>query len=174
MAYEEPVNYNDAVRNLQKYIRRISYSDNRIPRVPLDGIYGSETRRAVGEFQRSASLPDTGITDKTTFDAIYSKYLILKSGDTGDLILAIPKKDYVLRIGDSHSMVSILQILLSVISPIYNVSLTSKPSGVYDEETERAVKAIQKAYGLAETGETDAILWQYLADAYSSYINSFE
>ncbi|MBO5882958.1 MAG: peptidoglycan-binding protein [Clostridia bacterium] len=174
MAYEGPVNYNDAVLNLQKYIRRISYSDNRIPRVPLDGIYGSETRRAVSEFQRSASLPDTGITDKNTFDAIYSKYLILKSGDTGDLILAIPKKDYVLRIGDSHSMVSILQILLSEVSPIYDVSLSSNPSGVFDEETERAVKAMQKIFGLTETGVTDAILWQYLADAYSSYINSFE
>ena len=174
MAYEEPVNYNDAVLNLQKYLRRISYSDDRIPRVSLDGVYGSETRRAVGEFQRSVSLPDTGITDKKTFDAIYSKYIILKSGDKGDLILAIPKKDYVLRSGDTHSMVSILQILLSELSPIYDVSLTSKPTGVFDAETEKAVKAMQRVFGLAETGVTDAVLWHFLADAYSSYINSFE
>jgi peptidoglycan hydrolase-like protein with peptidoglycan-binding domain len=174
MAYEEPINYKDAVLKLQKYLRRISYSDDSIPRVPLDGIYGSETRRAVGEFQRSASLPDTGIADKRTFDAIYSKYLLLKREETDDLIFAIPKKDRELRAGDSHSMVNILQILLAEISPIYDLTLASKPSGIYDEDTERAVIAMQKAFGLTQTGVADAILWQYLADAYSSYINSFE
>ena len=174
MANEGQVNYNDAVLKLQRYIRRISHSDERIPKVPLDGIYGSETRRAVSEFQRSASLPDTGITDKDTFDAIYSKYAILKSKDTGDLILAIPPKAYELQMGDTNAMVSVLQLLLSEISPIYDVSYTSAPSGVFDSETERAVKALQRVFGLEETGAAERILWQYLADAYSSYINSFE
>ena len=174
MTNENQINYEDAVLNLQKYLRRISYSDSRIPRVPLDGIYGSETARAVGEFQRIASLPVTSVADKRTFDAIFSEYKRLTGSDTGDLVLSIPKKDYMLRLGDKSSMVSILQILLGELSPIYDSSLTVAPTGIFDEATERAVRAMQRAFGLEETGSTDPLLWQYLAEAYSLYIDSFE
>ena len=174
MTNKDQVNYSDAVLNLQKYLRRISYSDPRIPRVATDGIYGSDTARAVGEFQRIASLPVTEIADRRTFDAIYSEYKRLTGGDTGELILAIPKRNYLLSRDDRSSMVSLLQILLGEISPIYDSSLTLSPTGIFDEATERAVRAMQRAFGLEETGRTDPLFWQYLAEAYSLYIDSFE
>lgn len=45
------------------------------------------------------------------------------------------------------------------------------PSGVYDSETEEAVRAFQRVYGLAETGEIDGSTWNKIVSVYRSYIS---
>ncbi len=46
-----------------------------LPQFGVDGIFGSETRGALTDFQRSSSLPETGVVDSSTMsslDALYS------------------------------------------------------------------------------------------------------
>ena len=44
---QQPLNLQDAIFNLQKYLRAISYADPRITRPPLDGIFDSATEESV-------------------------------------------------------------------------------------------------------------------------------
>ena len=75
---DKPLNLQDAILNLQRYLRALSFVDSRLPRVPLDGLFDSETRRAVEIYQRTRDLPETGIVDKTTWDTLFNEYLALE------------------------------------------------------------------------------------------------
>lgn len=45
------------------------------------------------------------------------------------------------------------------------------PSGTYDKETEEAVRAFQREYGLQETGEIDSRTWNKIVQVYRGYIS---
>ena len=66
----------NAVRMTQSFLLEISYVDEDLPHVSIDGIYGERTRRAVRIFQRKNGLPETGRTDRETWNALYEAYLI--------------------------------------------------------------------------------------------------
>ena len=74
---ERPLNLQDAIFNLQKYLRAISFADKRVSRPPLDGIFDSATEDAVRSFQASRGLNANGIVDRMTWDAIYDEYKAL-------------------------------------------------------------------------------------------------
>ena len=66
----------NAVRMTQSFLLEISYVDEDVPHVSIDGIYGERTRRAVRIFQKKKGLPETGRTDRETWNALYEAYLI--------------------------------------------------------------------------------------------------
>jgi peptidoglycan hydrolase-like protein with peptidoglycan-binding domain len=66
---------NNAITNLQIYLRQLSYTDPNLLPVPIDGIYELETQNAVIAFQAKHNLETTGIVNKATWDAIYAEYL---------------------------------------------------------------------------------------------------
>ena len=63
----------EAIAEVQRYLRALSYTERDIPHVGIDGIYGDETRAAVRAFQILLSLEETGITDLETFNALYRR-----------------------------------------------------------------------------------------------------
>ena len=65
----------DKVRQLQQQINRISQNYPAIPRVTVDGLYGSETAEAVRVFQGVFGLVQTGITDFSTWYEISRVYV---------------------------------------------------------------------------------------------------
>jgi len=64
----------DKVRHLQYMLSVISAFINEIPPVNIDGIYGPATESAVIAAQRWFGLPQTGVTDDTTWDEIYDQF----------------------------------------------------------------------------------------------------
>ena len=72
---EQSRNDSDAIRNLQTYLRELSYVEKRIPPVPIDGIYGSATRTAIEAFQAIHRIPVTGTVDQRTWELLYAEYL---------------------------------------------------------------------------------------------------
>ncbi|MGN1204976.1 MAG: peptidoglycan-binding protein, partial [Lachnospiraceae bacterium] len=65
----------DKVRQLQQQLNRIAQNYPAIPKVTVDGIYGSGTAAAVRSFQNIFGLPATGITDFPTWYAISRIYV---------------------------------------------------------------------------------------------------
>ncbi len=77
----------DKVRLLQYWLSVLSEYISAIPSLSVDGIFGNNTRDAVLAAQRRFGLPETGIVDRATWDAIYEQYAgientTLRSGET--------------------------------------------------------------------------------------------
>ena len=67
-------NSGDKVRQLQYMLAVLSSYISGIPPVTVDGIFGPATRAAVLASQRRFALPETGVVDARTWDAIYDQY----------------------------------------------------------------------------------------------------
>lgn len=73
--------YEEAVAEIQRYLRAASYRHDTLPHVGIDGIYGKETEEAVRAFQRLFALQVTGEVDMTTFALLYGEYVAKKRGE---------------------------------------------------------------------------------------------
>ena len=70
----------DEVRRVQEYLRVVAGSYPAVPLIEADGIYGPRTEEAVRAFQRQFGLPETGVVDLRTFDALAAVYSDLALG----------------------------------------------------------------------------------------------
>ena len=103
--------------------------------VPIDGIFGATTTNGVRAIQAAKGLPETGLADTATWQA-----------------LAIP-----LGPGAQGDAVAALQRLL-----IEKRAAAIPTDGVYGAATTAAVKAFQAHMGLSQTGSVNAATWRAL------------
>lgn len=68
----------EAIAEIQRYLRALSYRYKEVPHIGIDGIYGDETRDAVRAFQLLFSLAETGVVDPLTFEQLYRESLGLR------------------------------------------------------------------------------------------------
>lgn len=165
---ERPLNLQDAIFNLQKYLRAISFADKRVSRPPLDGIFDSATEDAVRSFQASRGLNANGIVDRMTWDAIYDEYKALALAEELPFFPSAPS-DYAARLGEESSFISIIQILLQELSSVYDAFENVEITGIFDSATEQAIKELQRASGLEITGELDKNTYRRLLYDLSSH-----
>ncbi|MDO4535086.1 MAG: peptidoglycan-binding protein [Clostridium perfringens] len=64
-----------AVRTIQDQLNAISRAFPLIPKVPVDGVYGSGTSDSVKVFQQNFNLPSTGVVDYATWYRISDIYV---------------------------------------------------------------------------------------------------
>lgn len=70
------------VRTVQEYLNRIGNNYPAIPKVAVDGQFGSKTAAAVREFQTIFKLPATGVVNETTWYRISNIYVgVTKIGE---------------------------------------------------------------------------------------------
>ncbi|MGI6265230.1 MAG: peptidoglycan-binding domain-containing protein [Acutalibacteraceae bacterium] len=69
------------IRELQGYLRSLSYRWPELPLLGIDGVYGSQTADAVAAFQRWFRLEETGITDRITWEMIAAAANALTQSD---------------------------------------------------------------------------------------------
>lgn len=172
---DQPLNLQDAIRNLQTYLRAISFTDSRITRVPIDGLFDTDTQKAVGEFQSTRGLPETGVVDKDTWDAIYSEYLTLHTlNDSTPSINFFPSQppDYEAQKGDRLAFVALVQAMLRELSVIYDGLPQLEINGIFDGDTEDAVKRFQELSLIPVTGRVDRLTWNRLSRDLASYSSS--
>ena len=166
-------NHTEAVRNLQIYLRELSYTDPRIPSVPIDGVYASATRSAVEVFQAIHRLPVTGTVDAPTWELIYAEYLRAISRHHRPAgIFPFPHEmvPYTIIPGEESDLTALLHLMLETLSQSYDLQ-TELPRGKeYSTATERAVRTFQRAHGLPITGRVDVLTWNALAEAYSRIV----
>ncbi len=172
---DRPLNLQEAIINLQTYLRAISFVDDRIERLSIDGIFDSSTEKAVRSFQRTRGLSETGAVDKETWDAIYAEYKqIAELTDRSPSVNFFPENppNYEAKLGDEHIFISIAQILLRELSIIYDSFPEIEISGIFDENTEKAISEFQRISGLPQTGRIDLRTWNRITRDFSNYGNS--
>ena len=169
-------NEKDAVRNMQRYLRQLSYTDSDIPPVPIDGIFGEATSNSLIAFQTKKGLTATGVADRESFDALYETYLgSVKRFTPPKGFSPFPRvpEDYSLSVGDVGFAVTAVQFLLNEVSMIIDNIETVAITGIYNIDTARAVSIFQAANGLPITGETDKETWDALVDTYEHYSKNY-
>ena len=162
----------EAIANLQKYLRQLSYTDNDIIPVPIDAVFGSVTSDSVKSFQRKYGLPESGIADKATWDAIYEAHLDSLATYSPPLSLPVfPRTPdgYELTLGDEYFAVNILKLILNELRIIYDTFLPLKPNITYDLDTQNNVLEFQRINLLPMTGNVDKATWDRLVNAYTDY-----
>ncbi len=168
-------NSND-VYEIQNYLRKIQLANNEENLINPDGIYGNETVEAVMEYQIRNNIPATGRVDSFTWENIYRDYLV------ADEILSVPEKVSFFPLGisefkkgDNYDEIYVLQTLIKAYDKRFGNPQILEITGVFDENTENAVREIQKAFDLPQTGKVDKRLWnkvvrfhnnRYFAESY--------
>ena len=159
-----------AIRNLQRYLRQLSFSDAKLPEVPIDGVYASETQRAVEIFQRDHGIPVTGVADRATWDASYAAYLVSLAQygkpNAVDIFYRLPIPN-ALRRGDVGFGVAAVQYMLNEIFSFYADVPEIVTDGTYGEQTADAVRLFQKYASLPQSGEVDLDTWNHLSGMYN-------
>ena len=151
------------VRNLQRWLRALSRKKGGRGEIFIDGIYGEETRAAVSDFQRKNGLPVTGEVDLITFNGIFAAYTeLMRDGETLGYAPDFDSyRDKRLALGDEHDDIYVLQALFNVIA-LEDERYYVKPSGVYDEGTQRSVELLRRATGRDGGEYVDRALWNDL------------
>ncbi len=170
---QEPrFNETEAIRNLQRYLRQLSYHDPAIREVPVDGIFGNDTKEALTAFQKGVGLPATGVADRETFDLLFQTYL--RSVETysppmGFDIFPSEPDNYSVGPGDRQFLVRVIQYLLEEIKVIHDDIGPVPETGVFDTATERAVRQFQLRNELEATGRVNRYTWDKLNTEHGKY-----
>ncbi len=136
-----------AVGQLQRNLARAGFDPGK-----TDGDFGSQTHGALKAFQKSAGLPATGVADARTWQALSGS-----SFEVARTTSPISTGPRLLRVGDSGSDVSQLQVLLAKAG--FDPGSTD---GVFGTETQKQLLAFQRARGLGVDGVCGPESWSEL------------
>ena len=138
-----------------------------------DGIYGPETMSAVSVFQRRHGLPATGVTNQETWETIVAAYEpALISQQTAEPLNMILDPGQIIRKGERHPNVHILQGILAVLSEAYQSIPAPGMTGILDEITSDSIASFQLLSGLPMTGQLDKQTWKHMALQYPLAANT--
>jgi len=157
------------IKELEEQLRRISFArpEYGLPALVPDGIYGSETEKAVGVMQKRAGLLVTGRPDAATVDAIRGEYLLAEADSSpGKPISPFPYPRYRAKVGERSEFVLLLSAVLRAIAGRYDACAGVGCGDLYDERVKNAVSEFQRVNMLPVTGETDKATWDRLADEF--------
>ncbi len=156
------------VRTVQYYLSIIAYFNQNLEPVPINGYFDSGTVEAVERFQRYYGLPVTGIVDNATWNKISTIYTetvaSLPEGYQGNDAKLYP--GYFLTVGMRGQNVSDLQTYLSLIGRNISAIPEIPVTGYYGTQTENAVTAFQRLYGIPVSGSVGPITWYQIAREY--------
>lgn len=155
------------IRSLQTMLRVLAEDDPAYSRIIPDGIYGPETVAAVSTFQRKHGLPVTGITDQKTWETIVAHYdpALIRIDEAYPLYIIL-NPGQVLRKGERHPHVYLVQGMLAALSDVYGSIQKPGLTGLMDEATADALASFQQLNGLPMTGNLDKHTWKHLALQY--------
>jgi len=159
---------NTYIQILQFFLNVISAYYPTIPAVDITGILDPQTRTAIIELQKTMNLPQTGLIDEETYNALYSAVLsILNTLPPSAIYLPIvlfPELELVR--GNNNTFVYILEQYLNFISTLNPSIPRIIPNTIYDTQTEATVIAFQNYYGLPPTGRVNEETWNKIVEVY--------
>ena len=162
------------IQQIQIRLNRISTNYPGIPKInPANGNFGVDTEEAVRAFQRLFRLTEDGIVGPATWYRITYLFNAVKRlselDSEGIRIDELPRAfEQLLSLGDTGDDVRVMQYYLAVIAAYYDTIPPLVINGIFDEETDAAVRAFQQQFGLTQDGLVGRQTWQAMEDAYES------
>lgn len=169
---------NNDVKRIQNQLNRIRNNFPSIPSIKnANGVFDENTEATVKKFQQVFGLVEDGIVGKITWYKINAIYTAVKK--LGELSsegvklqdIEVPFESS-FKLGSNGAGVKTLQYYLDVVG-FFNDAIPSVPNdGIFDNATEKSVKAFQKLYGLTEDGVVGRDTWNALVSAYSDTLKA--
>lgn len=157
------VKANNPILEIQLNLRDIAQVHSDIPKILTTGIYDAETQNAVKIFQRKFNLPVTGKVDLITWKEILKEHnCCMHKINPAQSVSCFPGQILEYKLGDESKLIYILQIILNNYANKFKNYEVVQLTGIFDEQTEKAVKKFQKLSNLPVTGSLDRITWNYL------------
>lgn len=166
------------VQTIQVQLNRISRNYPRIPKItPVNGVYSASMRDTVRVFQEVFDLPVTGIVDDATWYRaayLFNAVKRISELDSEGISMSDISRQYPseLRLGSTGNGVLSLEYFLAVIGQFYESVPPITVTKTFSAQTEAAVRAFQRTYGLPVTGIVDNATWQDIYRAYRGIIES--
>lgn len=159
--------------DLQTWLRTIANYDISIPLIYPDGIYGPETQNAVAVFQGKNGLSVTGKADLTTWECIHEAYLDIINETARPLKLDLFQPQYLengrIQKGDEFTQIYMIQVMLEMLSLHFEDMGEIIIDGIFDDNTEHAVKSFQRSLHINDTGYIDKETWQHMSRSYNKF-----
>lgn len=161
------------VSSLQYYISYLSKFYDTITPVAVDGIFGPSTRASVISVQNTFGLPTDGVVGEDTWNMIYNAYLGIVRTIPLQYVEGnvIPFPGVFLRVGVESEDVRVMQEYLNFISNYYPEVPSVTPTGYFGYQTQQAVTAVQRLYGLEPNGVVGPVTWNSITSLYSDLYN---
>ena len=159
-----------ATANLQRYLRQLSYHHPEITPPPIDGIFERDTEESLKAFQAMVGLPVTGRADRRTWDALYAMYRAsIAENEPPRTVAILPfvAGEILLQKGDEGFTINVLQYMLRELGESLAELEEIEVSGIFDENTARAVRLFRLQNGLPEGEKVDLITWNTLVDRFN-------
>ncbi|MBR2024792.1 MAG: peptidoglycan-binding protein [Clostridia bacterium] len=158
---------------IQRILRNLNFLNSQNGMIGVDGVYDEATKNAVRDFQKKYGLTETGIVDSKTWTLLHTIWEIrAQSNALARAVYVLPRfEKYEILPDTVDNVLYIIQHMLETISRDYNELEGIVLNGIYDENTQNAIKIFQRKNMLDDTGIIDATTFNRLADAYEE-INS--
>ncbi|MBQ1244490.1 MAG: peptidoglycan-binding protein [Clostridia bacterium] len=158
----------NAIREAQRFLLELHYATEYIPHIAIDGIYGEETRNAIGIFQSYNGLPITKEIDYITWQLLYEQFLLEEEKRLSEDYLIL-EEGLPLSLGAIGVDVELLQFLINRLSEKYDRIMRVETNGIFNYQTASALAELQKIYRIEETGILDRpTLNLIISDVYQS------
>ena len=157
---------------MQRYLNRIRVNYPLIPQIANpNGIFSSDTTKAVQTFQGIFNLGQDGIIGRATWFKIVQLYVgvtkLASLDSEGERIgIGNTPPTIVLREGSTGAYVIELQFLLNYIGTFYSTVIPVIQDGVFRSSTTTSVRAFQRTFGLKEDGIVGPSTWNMLYDVF--------
>ncbi len=160
------------IEEIQRLLRNMEIQKNGVSNVPIDGVFGPESTKAVENFQQTYGLPLTGTVDRNTYDRLVEATNVYneKSKDVIPIFAFRPGDGVALRKGDIEDAVYFLNIMLRSIATVFKNIPFPTVSAEYTESTADAVRVMQRVVGLPVTGVTDRRTWNRITALYNDLV----
>ena len=165
-----------AIQNLQTYLRQLSYHDPTIKAPPIDGIFDTDTKKSLMDFQASKGLPQTGVADQALWELLYATYRssIAENAPPARMeIFPLLPLDTQFKLGDRGFVIAALQFMLRELERKYGFLISVSVTGEFDQITEAAVRNFQKQNALPPNGILNRITWNEITDQYNVLFSGF-
>ena len=161
------------VKSIQYYLHVIACYYTDLPQIEITGYFGPETRDAVIALQKKFNIIVDGVVGIQTLALLDQLYKSITNYiPEGCLPNKTIYPGYILSLGMGDNNVTLMQNYLAELSKYYPDIPKVTVTGIYDEQTEAAVKVIKDKY-LAEAGEPSSpiigpITWNKIAELYEN------
>ncbi len=162
------------VRSLQYYLSTVAFYNNAVPSVEIDGYFGPATRNSVVGFQKEYGLSPTGVVNFETWEKLVDVYSGILAENPPDYLNEpyAPFPGTALRLGSQSDAVRLIQERLNIISAYYPSVPKVDVTGYFGRDTQNAVLAFEREFGIPPRGIVFPFTWERLAQVARSVQNA--